>query len=130
MRIDETTVAYHSIIWFACDVCGRIIIANSNEGSVPTFVSENLERAQMLANRLCGLNAIDRQRNPQIDYELLAKKGFYCAVNNDPFDGNLYQICAKPQLAITLNDLEEDIRKLLSEQTIMVDLSDCDHFYI
>lgn len=130
MYIDETTIAYHSIIWFACDVSGRVIVANSNEGDVPGFVAESLERAQLLADRLCGLKAIDRQRTPQIDYELFAKKGFYCFANNDPFDGKLYQLCAKPMIPLMLHDLEPDLYQLLSAQMLPINLSDCNDFYI
>ena len=130
MRIDKTTIAYHSIIWFACDVTGRVIIANSNEGAIPAFVAENSERAQLLADRLCGLISIDRQRTPSIDYDSLADKGFYCFANNDPFDGNLYQLCAKPTTPLVLDDLEKDLRELLSAQMLPIDLGDCNYFSI
>ena len=130
MRIDEITISYHNIIWFACDVTGRLIVANSNEGSIPEFVAENLERAELLADRLCGLNSIDRQRTPPIDYNFLADKGFYCFVNDDPYDGYLYQLCAKPTTPLVLDDLEKDIRELLSAQMLPIDLADCNCFSI
>ena len=130
MRISEYTMAYFSIIWFACDVTGRLIVANSDEGLVPEFVAENLERAELLANRLCGLNSIDRQRTPPIDYNFLADKGFYCFVNDDPYDSELYQLWAKPTTPLVLDDLEKDIRELLSAQMLPIDLADCNCFRI
>ncbi len=130
MRIDNNTIAYHNIIWFACDIAGHIVIANSNEGSIPEFVACDHDRAELLANKLCGLNAIDRERKPPIDYILLANRGFYCFANHDPFDGCRYTLCAKPQNPISIDALESDVRELLDSQRLPIDLSMCDYFCI
>ena len=130
MRISKETAAYHDIIWCAYDNDGRIIVANSNEGNLPEFAAENKERTQQLAVNLCGLNAIDRQRKPEIDYDLLASKGFYCFVNDDPYDGSIYRRCAKPQVPRFLDSLDEQTKQLLSLQKLPIDADTCERFFV
>lgn len=129
MRIDNITAAYHSIIWFACDVAGHVVIANSNEGAIPEFVACDRDRAQLLADKLCGMDAIDRERK-MLDYDVLAGRGFYCFANIDPFDGKRYELCAKPQNPIVVEKLQTDVQELLYGQRLPVDFMTCDCFYI
>ena len=129
MRIDEITSAYHSIIWFACDSAGHILLANSEEGAIPEFVASDRERTQQLAMQLCGIEAIDRNRALPIDYTALAARGFFC-YRNDPFEGRLYHLYAKPQTPITVDALEDDLRQLLLAQRLPIDLTVCDSFFI
>lgn len=128
MGITEATAAYHSIIWFACDSMGQIIFADSNEGAIPAFAAANEAQTLLLAQKLCGLNAIEHTRTPPIDYTLLAGMGFYCYANTDPFDGKLYHLCAKPERPIFIDDLEPELRKLLEAKKLPVNAAECDRF--
>ena len=124
------TAAYHSIVWAACDNDGHIIVADSNEGNIPSFVSESAEDAELLAQRLCGIHAVDRNRKPPIDYDLLADKGFYCFINDDPYDGAVYRLRTKPRNPICIDDLDDEIQRILSKQKLNVTAEKADCFTV
>lgn len=130
MRIDYQLKAYYDILWFACDLAGNIIVANSNEGNIPEFVEADRERTEWLAKKLCHYSAIDRQRSVPIDYHALAQMGFYCFANDDPYDGSLYRFRAKPQSPRLLDSLDEDVKQLLLLQRLPMDVAACDCFVI
>ncbi len=130
MEITKDTAAYHDIIWFACDVAGRIIMANSREGNIPTFVAMDENRTEQLVRTLCGLHAIDRQRSSPINYDLMAEKGYYCFVNDDPYDGELYRLYAKPKKPCTMDSLDDQTRQLLALQKLDIDSESCEFFLI
>ncbi len=130
MRIDNNTAAYHSIIWFARDLAGRIIVANSMEGAIPDFAAEDKERTEGLAQRLCGIKAIDRNRTPALDYKALASMGFYCFANSDPYEGNKYDLQATPEKPRLASSLDEELQRLLAPNALPIDAETCNSFRV
>ena len=130
MRITKENASYHSIIWFACDTAGRILVAISNEGTIPEFVAEDENRTLLLADRLLGINAIGREETASVDCTALSAQGYYCFSCNDPYYGEVYSLVATPSIPIALTALDADIQDLLSKQMLPIDLSICDHFHV
>lgn len=118
MRITQDTAAYHSIIWFAVDDNGHIIVANSNEGAIPAFVREDEEKTELLAQKLLGIKAIDRSRNPELSEKSITDKGFYYFAVSDPYEDSVYRLIAKPDEPVKSNELDDGIRQLLLNQKI------------
>ena len=86
MRITNCTTAYHSIFWFAVDNAGHILVADSAEGSVPSFVKENETRTEKLSRILTNINAIEHLHHNSMPIDQLAPKGYFC-FRCDDFDG-------------------------------------------
>lgn len=128
MQMNYLEIAYHDVIWFACDTAGHIIAASSREGNVPDFVEKDKERAEKIAQRLMGVHAIDRCRVPPVDYAAWAQNGYFFFRGDDPYDGDLYLLCAKPEKALSLDDLDEDMRILLEKQILPINAKWVDQF--
>ncbi len=118
MRITQDSAAYHSIIWFAVDDNGHIIVANSNEGAIPDFVSEDEEKTEFLAQKLLGIKAVDRNRNPQLSEKNIAEKGFYYFAVSDPYEDSVYRLIAKPGKPVNSDEFDDGIRQILLNQKI------------
>ena len=126
MRINDNTIAYHSILWVAQDVAGHIIIALSNEGEIPAFVKENEEHTEQVARVFSDLCAVDRNR--QLDLDLLTGKGYFCYVNDDPYEGKRYHLIAKPENPVNICDLDEKMQILLQNQMLNFNAQSDDYF--
>lgn len=130
MRITQDTAAYHSIIWFAIDNNGHIIVANSNEGAIPDFVSEDEEKAEFLAQELLGIKAVDRNRNPQISEKSVVEKGFYYFAVSDPYEDSVYRLIAMPDKPVNADEFDDVIRQILLGQKIGINADIADSFKI
>lgn len=130
MSIDNTTASYHSVIWATCENDGHIIIANSNEGELHEFVRNNSADAEFLSRRLCGISAVDRNRKFSVNHKCLADKGFYCFINDDPYDGTIYRLCAKPQNPVHIDNPDDETQRILGNQKISVNTEKTDYFKI
>lgn len=122
-------IAYHSVLWFACDAADHIILANSMEGSVPSFVAEEKERTEKIASMLCNLKAVDRNRGAPIDYQELADKGYYCFLNDD-YDGECYSLYAEPTKPIYLYEFDDEVRQYLQKQKLPINVENTKSFTI
>ena len=116
-------------MWFAYDNIENIIVANSCEGDVPSFVKNSLENAEFLSQSLCGMSAIAHTRVPPIDYRKLANAGFYC-FQGDDYDGSLYHACATPAIPIRIADLDPAVQQVLRSQKILINVNECQEFRI
>ncbi len=129
MRISDNTAAYHNIIWFARDNNGNIIFAESHEGSCPEFVLEDASKTERLALLICAAKAVDRNREPAIDIDNLAARGFYC-YKNDDHDGFTYRLQKTPTNPMNFDDLPETVRRLLKNQKLPFDAAETEEFMI
>lgn len=127
--ITKETLAYHRVLWFAHDNQGNIIMADSCEGDVPSFVKNSLENTEYLAQALCGMRAVTHTGEASIDYCQWADWGFYC-FRSDDYDGSVYHLCATPTAPIRLDDLDPAVKQMLSTQKIPVNIDKCQQFGI
>ena len=128
-KITNATIAYHSVLWFAHDDAGNIIVADSCEGDIPGFVKSNLQNTEFLSQALCGINAIAHTRVPPIDYQKLADMGFYC-FQGDDYDGAVYHLRATPATPVCLDDLDPAVKQILNTQKIPINVNTCQQFRI
>ena len=71
MRIKDE--GYYNIIWFAIDVVGNVIVAQSLESEIPEFVKCDAEKTMTISEKLYCPRAIDREGKNLIDKESLKK---------------------------------------------------------
>ncbi len=128
MQITKETAAYHSIIWFAVDSVGHIVMADSREGNIPSFASNNETITEALAQKLFCVKAVDRNRN--IAKENVAEKGFYFFAVDDPYESSSYRLIAKPQKPLLIGDLDDETKQILLGQKIDINAEETDTFTI
>lgn len=129
MRNTNDTAAYHSIFWFASDNVGHILVADSSEGSVPSFVKEDETRTEKLSRILTNKNAIEHLHHNSMPIDQLASKGYFC-FRCDDFDGTLYHLVAKPDCPMHIRDLDAEAQRLLNMQKVPFVIENTDHFTI
>lgn len=129
MRITNYTAAYHSIFWFAVDNAGHILVADSSEGSVPSFVEEDETRTEKLSRILANKNAIEHLHHNSMPIDQLASKGYFY-FRGDDFDGTLYHLVAKPDSPMNIRDLDAEAQRLLNMQKVPFIIENTDHFTI
>ena len=127
MRITREEISYNNILWFAIDDENNVILAQSFESEVPKFVSENALKAEQLAKLLCGVKAIDRNRAPAIDCDLMTEKGYYCFLCNDPYE-DAYRLYKTPPKPIKLYQLPRAAQDILINQTLSISVALVDSF--
>ena len=129
MKITDYTAAYCSIIWFAIDDSGRILVADSDEGEIPSFAKEDEARTQQISNIFLNSSAIRQKPQPAINFEELAAKGFYC-FRCDNYDGTTYHLCARPTHKLNFSELNGETQKLLQTQKVDFDIDNVNSFQI
>lgn len=121
MRIKNE--GYYNIIWFAKDVCGNIIVAQSLESDIPEFIKSDAAKALMISEKLSCPRAIDREGKNLIDKEKMASLyGFYCYSADDPYESK-YRIVAIPQKPRKIDSMPDYIKKLLVDNLVPFDAS-------
>ncbi len=118
------------MVWFAVDNAGHIIAADSNEGRAPSFVCKDAEATEFLAQMLLGIQAVDRNRKPSHSKENIATKGFYFFTIDDPYEDSLYHLIAKPQKPLHIDELDDEVRQILLNQSIDINAAETDKFKI
>lgn len=86
MRINDVTESYFDILWFAHDTAGNILVAQSLGSGIPGLAECDEERTVMIAERLSGLKAIDRERSSEQENRLASRLGFYHYIADDPYE--------------------------------------------
>jgi len=127
MRITKEEISYNNILWFAIDYENNVILAQSFESEIPEFVSENVLKTEQLAELLCGVKAIDRNRIPAIDCDLMTEKGYYCFSCNDPYE-DTYRLYKTPPKPIKLYQLPRAAQDILIHQTLSISVAFVDSF--
>ncbi|MBO7503680.1 MAG: hypothetical protein J6U38_04860 [Clostridia bacterium] len=130
MEINEVTMGYFDIIWFAKDRDGNVLVGSSLESDIPAFVKSSRERAEQAAMELFGIHAVDRQRWPAFDImKQVEEKRFYLYVANDAFE-SIYRRIYEPSGPARFDELPDSIRECLRENIVPFSASETETFTI
>ena len=128
MRIKDE--GYYNIIWFAIDVVGNVIVAQSLESEIPEFVKCDAEKTMTISEKLYCPRAIDREGKNLIDKEKMSSLyGFYCYVADDPYE-SVYRIASIPSRSKNIAAMPEYIKEMLTDNLVPFDASITDRFKI
>lgn len=143
MRITIIDLQIEDIMWFAIDKNGCVIeFTTGGRADVPEFVCRSKEETELLEEFFMNLpvgfsNAellIDRDGSPlATDSEALAKKGIFCFDACSEFDYEYmygYYKIAYPDKTLHLLDLPQNIRNIMADHIIDVDVSETDRITV
>ncbi len=122
MRITDYEKEYSNILWFATDIGGNVIFAQSLESDVPEFVCRNKEKSERLAELLCDGN------DGNIS-EYLCSKGLYHYIADDPYE-SVYRRVQIPANPVKAESLTKEIKDLMSENVLMINAETCLSFEV
>ena len=133
MKYSEIDLQCEDIMWFGVDKDGHIFECTSGGiGCVPSFVCNSRENTESLIDFFLetldfstnGALLIDDNDSPLVqDCRTLVKKGIYCFdVAIDDGRPNEYKKIAIPNDPLLLSDLPEDIKNLMAEHVVPVDV--------
>ena len=134
MKYSEIDLQCEDIMWFGVDNNGYIFECTSGGlGCVPSFVCESRENTESLIdyfletleNRTTGSLLIEDNDSPLAqDCRSLVRKGVFCFdIAIDDGRPDEYKKIAEPNEPILLSDLPENIRNLMTEHLVPVDVA-------
>ena len=123
MRISEIDLQTEDIMWFAIDSNGYIFECTSAGcGNVPEYICCSKENTDKLLDYFTNKAVVltkpillipEEDNYLTKDITELASKGIFC-YDIDEDDDNYYTLVSKPEKPITINDLPEEIRSIIS----------------
>ena len=121
MRYSDIDVQCEDIMWFGVDCNGWIVACTSaGIGCVPEFVCKSREENETLQDFFCS--DFDECHSND-DASQLSQKGLYYFDADLSNNGDSYIKVSEPTTPQTLDSLPTNIKKLMKERVINVDLS-------
>ena len=131
MRYTIIDLQCEDILWFGLDINGNILAFTSGgSGNVPEFVCRSKEETELLIDFFNNYDAfstgaellIEEDGSPlSTDALNFAQHGITCFDVDYDSDDYSYVKIASPDKTITLNDLPDNIKKIISDHLIEVD---------
>lgn len=141
MRFSAIDLQCNDIMWFATDRYGCVIaLTGGGEGNIPEYVCRSMEETEEIedyfinkAEEICGSTLLIGDNGSLLCHEAesLAKKGIFCFdVSSEPMYKHGYYKISVPDRPLRLAELPDNIRSMLCDHMIDVDVSREDHIMV
>ena len=133
MRYSEIDLQCEDITWFGIDTNKHVIaFASGGIGNIPEFVCRSKEETETLYDYFYDIlsittagHTLGTDSNPLVsEFVDLSSKGLYCFdVEMENPEGESYSKITYPDVPIALDDLPDNIKKILQNHIIDADLT-------
>lgn len=140
MRYNEIDLQCEDITWFGVDANNNIVaFASGGIGNIPEYVCRSKEETEELYDYFYDIlgktttgHALFAENNALIsEFIDLSSKGLVCFdVETQNAEGEFYKKVTYPDAPISTDDLPENVKNILKDHLLGVDVSKSDHIQV